>query len=850
VNVSSPVLVRQFVTSSRSFVATALGVLLLAGPSTGRAQAASPETPATRAVRTEGPILLDGRDDDAVWRVAPVTDDFHQFAPAEAAPARFRTAFQVAYDDRMLYVFVRMYDPHPDSLVALLSRRDVRTPSEWIKVVIDGYHDRRSGMQFMVNPVGVKRDANITNDVVEDGAWDAVWDAATRIDSLGWTAEYAIPFSQLRFQPGEALVFGFGVWRDDVRHGERDSWPVYRPSRQTFASQLGDLVGIEGIGGQRRLEVMPYVVTKNVTQPIAGGGWRHPQQQAAGLDFKAGLGPNITLDATLNPDFGQVEADPAVLNLSAFEIRFEERRPFFQEGGNLFRCGGPCEGIFYTRRLGRAPQLRGAVTDPVASTIDAAAKLTGRLPNGLQFGLVGVSSAREVGASGTTIEPRTRAVVARVIQDFREGRSQIGTMLTGLVRDLDDVTRPLLRRDAYTALFQGYHRFAERWEVSGYAGRVLTHGSETAMARTQLSSVHYAQRPGGELAFDPTRTSLTGGSTSASIRRYAGRVRWETTTRYAEPGTELNDLGLVVLVNDAMLRNQLSLVSVRPSSWYRRGQLTFSTEQHWTTGGLPSGASVAVRGNGELTNFWGIESYATAWNLGETYCISCARGGPALRVSPSALMTVGVGGDIRKALRPEVGLTVSGGDEGRSWQATIEGGVNGRIGTRTSLEFGVQYERRRNDTQPYANYGAALSDTTHFTFARLDQTTLAMVARANVTVTPTLSLQLYAQPFVASGAFADWRELADPTAPVYADRFRPFARAGSSLQGYNAKQFNSTMVLRWEYRLGSTLFLVWQQGRADGRDPGTFEVTRDLRRLFATHPDNTVLVKFSYWMTP
>jgi hypothetical protein len=827
-----------------------LGVLLLGLLGSGVSAAQAVSVAAARAVRTESPVVLDGRDADPIWRTAPVTDDFHQFAPAEAAPARFRTAFQVAYDDRMLYVFLRMYDPHPDSLIALLSRRDVRTPSEWIKVVIDGYHDRRSGMQFMVNPAGVKRDANITNDVVEDGAWDAVWDASTRIDSLGWTAEYAIPFSQLRFPPSEVLTFGFGIWRDDVRHGERDSWPVYRPSLQTFASQLGDLVGIEGIGGQRRLEVMPYVVTKNVTQPVAGGGWRHPQQQAAGLDVKAGLGPNITLDATLNPDFGQVEADPAVLNLSAFEIRFEERRPFFQEGGNLFRCGGPCEGIFYTRRLGRAPQLRSAITDPLASTIDAAAKLTGRLPSGLQFGLVGVSSAREVGASGTTIEPRTRAVVARVIQDFREGRSQIGTMITGLTRDLDEATRSVLRRDAYTVLVQGYHRFAERWEVSGYAGRTATRGSEAAIARTQLSSVHYAQRPGGELVYDPTRTSLSGGVTSASIRRYAGRVRWETTTRFAEPGTELNDMGLVVLVNDASIRNNLSFVSVRPSAWYRRAQLTFSSEQHWTSGGLPSGASVAMRSGGEFTNFWNYELYATTWNLGRSYCISCARGGPALRVSPGALLTVGLGGDLRKAIRPEAGVTVSRGDDGRSWHTQVEGGVNGRIGTRSSVELGLSYERRRNDTQPYANYGSPLSDTTHYTFARLDQTTLAVVARANVTLTPTLSLQFYAQPFVASGAFSDWREIADPDAAAYADRFASFSRVGSALQGYNAKQFNSNVVLRWEYRLGSTLFLVWQQGRADGRNPGTFDAGRDLRSLFATHPDNTLLLKFSYWFTP
>ena len=460
----------------RSTRLLAVAALLASAVSTAATQGTPPSTgrvdvPTTRAVRSAEPVRVDGRDDDAVWAMAPVTDDFRQFTPNEAGPSRNRTTVRVAYDDRTLFVFVRAYDPHPDSLVSLLSRRDVRTPSEWIKVLVDGFHDRRNALQFMVSPGGVKRDGTVFSDSQEEVAWDGVWDAGTQIDSLGWTAEFAIPFSQLRYSPSESLVFGFGIWRDDARHGERDAWPVYRPSRQTIASQLGDLVGIEGIGRNRRIEVMPYVVSKNVSEPAPAGGWNHPQQQSAGLDLKVGLTSNITLDATINPDFGQVEADPAVLNLSAFEVRFEERRPFFQEGGSLFRCGGPCEGIFYTRRVGRSPQLRSSARDPGTTTIQAAAKVTGRLAGGAQFGFVAVSSAREVGVSGQTIEPQTTTLVGRFVQDFRGGRSQLGTMVTSLVRDLDPATESLLRKDAYTLLLQGYHRFADRWEVSGYSGQ-------------------------------------------------------------------------------------------------------------------------------------------------------------------------------------------------------------------------------------------------------------------------------------------------------------------------------------------------------------------------------------------
>lgn len=793
-------------------------------------------------------MFIDGRDAEGVWAHAPVTSEFYQFAPAEAAPARFRTEFAVAYDDRTLYVLVRAFDPRPDSLVALLSRRDIRTPSEWIKVVIDGFHDRRSALQFMVNPAGVKRDGTVFSDNGEDLAWDGVWDVGVQVDSAGWTAEFAIPFSQLRFNVGEAPVFGFGIWRDVARYGERDAWPVYRPSRQTFASQLGDLVGIEGIGRNRRLEVMPYFVSKNITEPIPGG-WAHPMVQSMGLDLKAGLTPNITLDATVNPDFGQVEADPALINLSAFEVRFDERRPFFLEGTNLFRCGGSCEGIFYSRRVGRTPQLRAAPTDARFGRIQAAGKLTGRLQGGAQFGVVAVSSAREVGASGRTIEPQTTTFVGRFVQDFRGGRSQLGTMVTALQRNLDGDTQDFLRRDAYTLLMQGYHRFAERWEFSGYAGRSTTRGSEAAIARTQLSSVHFLQRPDHELRYDPTRTSMNGGVTSLSLRRFAGRVRWETTTRYAEAGTELNDLGFVTLVNDAMVRNQLVLVALRPGLWHRRVNAVLSSENHWTTGGLPTGAQVQLHGSAEFKNFWGSSFTYTASQLGPTHCVSCARGGPALRLSPAHRVALTFDGDARKPVIPELDLVFSTADEGRSWSREAEVGVEARIGSRTSFEIATGYERRVLDAQWVANAGSTLSDTAHFTFARLAQDQLDITARANVTLSPTLSVQVYAQPFIASGDYSDWRELADPRAKAYAARYTPYG-GGADPGGFNSKQFNSNVVMRWEYQPGSVFFVVWQQGRFDTRDAGSFEPARDLRNLFGTHPDNTILVKLSYWFNP
>ncbi len=833
-------------------------VACLSAPDPARAQASLPVDQTARAVRTAEAIRLDGRDDDAVWRTAPISDEFFEFSPAEAGVARFRTTVQVAYDDRTLYVYVRAFDPRPDSLVMLLSRRDVRTPSEWIKVVIDGFHDRRTALQFMVNPAGVKRDATVYNDVSEDNAWDGVWDVAVQVDSLGWAAEYAIPFSQIRYTPKDAQVFGFGVWRDIARYGERVSWPTYRSSRQTFASQLGDLVGIEGVGRNRRLEILPYFVSKNASvvdvivvppDPAPGTYYVHPMEQSAGLDIRAGLTSNITLDATFNPDFGQIEADPAVLNLSAFEIRFEERRPFFQEGINLFRCNGPCEGIFYTRRVGRAPQLRSDPRDPRFSTIQAAAKVTGRFEGGAQFGFVAASSAKEQGVNGQTIEPRTTTLVGRLVQDFRGGRSQIGTMVTVLSRDLDADTEDFLRRNASTLLLQGYHRFADRWEVSGYTGRSLAKGSEAALAATQRSSVHYFQRPDHVEEYDPTRTQMAGGVTSATIRRYAGLVRWETVGRWAEAGTELNDLGFVTLVDDAMFRNQLVVTTVKPSDWYRQANAVLSAENHWTTGGLPTGFTLQAHAAASLPNFWSVGATVNGSQLGATHCVSCARGGPALRLSPRSRVNVGVEGDGRRALVPEFDVEFATADDGRSWSSEISVGVLGRLGTRTSVELEAGLEKSVNDAQWVATYGSTLTDTAHFTFARLRQRTVVLTARTNVTLTPELSLQLYAQPFIATGAYTDWREMVDPRAVDREDRFAPWG-TGAVPAGFNELQFNSNLVLRWEYRPGSVLFLVWQQGRDGEGAPGAFDAKSDFGNLFATRPDNTILLKLSYWFNP
>lgn len=811
---------------------------------------AAPDTQTVaRAVRAASPPVIDGREADAVWRLAPAITDFRQFDPGENLPPTFRTEARIAYDDRNLYVFVRAFDPHPDSIYSLLSRRDVKTSSDQLKIIIDAYKDRRSGVELAVNPAGVKRDFSMYGDVTEDATWDGVWDVATHIDSLGWVAEFRVPLSQLRFTAKDVHEFGFGVWRDVARLNQRDAWPAYRPSRRTLVSQLGTIVGIENIGTPRRLELLPYTVTKSVPNPAALTGGDH-RELTGGLDLKAGLGSRVTVDATVNPDFGQVEADPAVLNLTAFEIRFDERRPFFQEGAGLYRCNGPCEGIFYTRRIGRTPQLRSAAADPVFTNITAAAKITGRFDNGVAFGLVNASTERVRGVSGAVIEPQTNYLVARALRELRGGRSQLGVQLTDVRRQRDVGTDPFLRRSATTLLLQGFHRFArDRWEWMAYSGANSVSGSARAIAITQRNSVHLYQRPDHEQSYDSTRTSMGGVVFSTGIKQVGGRTRYENVLRYASAGVEFNDLGFVNLVNDVMFRQQVDLRQLRPGSVFRSAFSTTSLESHWTTGGLLSAQVLSVHTSASLHNNWGGAITTSVSDFGGANCVSCARGGPALRQSSKQGIRFDIVGDPRPSVVPKVAYRIGNSDGGRSWYRGADAGVEMRVASRFSTSLTVSADEVTNDQQWIGNYGAFLSDTTRFTFARLHQHILAVTGRGNWTATPTLSLQVYAQPFVSTGTYANWRSLSSPRDSDYNARFTSFR--ATVPRGFNVKQFNSNAVLRWEYRPASTLFLVWQQGRAqDTINPGSFVPGRDVRDLFDARPLNTVLLKISYWFNP
>ncbi|MFN2571861.1 MAG: DUF5916 domain-containing protein [Gemmatimonadales bacterium] len=798
---------------------------------------ASPSATTATAQRATTPPAIDGKDEDAVWRLAQPITNFRQFQPTEDAEPSVRTEAKVAFDDRNFYVFVRAFDAHPDSIKRLLARRDVRVCCDQIKIVIDSYHDRRTGFEFAVNPGGVKRDYAIYGDgQQEDDAWDAVWEVGTQVDSLGWTAEFRIPLSQLRYPHATTNTFGFAIWRDIDRHGgERMGWPLYRQSRRGFSSQLGDIVGLAGLAAPRRLEVSPYAVVKN--EPAAG--FQRDQQYDAGADVKFGITSNITVDATVNPDFGQVEADPSVVNLTSFETFYQERRPFFVEGTGIFNFAVDCsivncsgEGLFYSRRIGHDP-----------SRILGAAKITGRLPGGLTVGAVeGVT--RRATISGATVEPLTNYGIVRLSQDFRNGQSGIGFMATAVTRNADVATDTLLHRGAYVGAVDFRHRFhGGTYELSGSFDLSTVQGSQKTIAGTQLNSTHNYQRPDDRIRFDSTRTSLSGGAQEILFGRQAGFIQHQKSYLRRSPGFEINDLGFLFLADQQNWANWASLNWTKPTKLFQRAFWNFNWWQSWTTGGLPTDRSVNTNAHVTLNNQWSVHFGGTLANLGDVFCDCGARGGPAYRRSRAIYPWIGFVGDQRGAIQPIMFINYGKGDDGHSTSFNINPEIDLRVSSQFSGSVSVSATHNINDAQDRSPEG------THYRFAHIDQQTLSMAFRMDYTATRTLTFQVYAQPFVSKARWSNLRELsATPRATAYADRYQPYA--GTMPLDFNRKFFNSNVVVRWEYRPGSTLFLVWNQGRADLEDVmGTRTVTGDFKRLFNSYPSNTFLIKASYWLS-
>jgi len=803
------------------------------------------------------PIVLDGDLSDPAWQQATPITAFVQREPLEGAPGTMRTEARVAFDATAIYVSVHAYDPDPTRIMGFLTRRDAESSSDWVHVLIDSYHDRRTAYQFGVNPVGVKQDSYWFNDSNSDDSWDAVWEVVSRRDKDGWCAEFRIPFSQLRFSRGGDGVLGFAVMRNVARLNETTTWPLLSKNASGFVSSFGELSGVAIGSASKRLELVPYVVGEIGTTPLDAG---NPLQNSpdhdvsAGVDLKYAVTPALNLTATINPDFGQVEADPAVVNLSAFETFFSEKRPFFIEGSGTYQFECRDCSLFYSRRIGRAP--RGAPTigsdefmvNPVQTTILGASKLTGRV-GAFSVGALAAATQEEHAdiAFGSlrrseVIEPRAFYSVSRARREFSD-QSSLGFIFTTTNRDLKESVA-FLPESAVTGGIDYDWRIGKRWGLNGYWAGSSVNGSALAIDALQRNNVHSFQRPDADhVEVDPFAETLRGHSGMASFGKIAGdHTRMNVNVAYKSPGFEVNDLGFQQRADVITQNGWFQFRRTTPGKYTRERFLNFNQWSAFNYAGdrLETGGNVNV--NWQFQNLWraggGINGNA------QTFDDRLTRGGPGGYTPPNVNSWQWFNTNDRRVLSMRWDSGFGGDGHGRFYE--LEPRVVIRPVSSFSTEVGFRYSENTRDAQWVAEVPDV--DGPHYVFGRLEQATHALTLRVNYTMTPNLSLQLYGQPFVSAGHYVNYKELVDGRAERYEDRYAPYAYAGNA--DFNVLSFRTTNVLRWEYRPGSSLFVVWQQGREGQGEPGRFSYRNDYSSLFSTPASNTLLIKFAYWMNP
>ena len=755
------------------------------------------QRPAAQAVARTAQIVIDGRLGDEGWRDAPVIGDFKQQQPDEGLAPTQRTELRIVYDEDGLFVAARMFDSEgPGGVRKQLVRRDqllLDVASDKIAIVLDPYRDRQTSVWFELNPLGVKGDQ-----LNGEPAFDPVWEGASRIDSLGWTAEFRIPLSQLRFPRDSVQTWGFQAWRTLARRNETSMWAFWRRNEPGGAGYFGTIGGLAFSTQPRKLELLPYVVAKSTfALPPAGDPFRSRRETTTriGGDLRYNLRSNFTLDATVNPDFGQVEVDPAVVNLSAFETTFQEKRPFFVANSSAFAfgnvecffCGSPAGlGVFYSRRIGRAPQLGGLVQSgnhadiPDASTIAGAAKITGRTRSGLSVALLEALTnsveARYVprAAPGSEVlsrdvEPRTNYFVGRVRQDLRRGDTRIGLITTLTNRMMPDTAHASrLRRRAGVVGADVQHYWSERgYSFVAQVAISEVVGDTGAIRRTQQTSTHYFQRPDRtathdglfDFGYDPSRTSLRGYGLYTRLAKESGDWRFETAQNWKSPGFEVNDVAAVTRTDYKWMQGSVMRAWTRPGAWYRTAAMVLSAQQQFNYDGDRTDLRGSVLGEVTLLNYLSARAFVTRHP--PTYDPYRTRGGVIVQDGGYTDFSATFSGDNRKRI---------------GWSARAQGGPNiadgggyvtGSVSLVVKPADNVRFTVGPNylwdvDARAFVtNVGDATA--TQFAglrsvFARLEQRNLSMATRLDATFTPRLTLELFAQPLIASGRYRDLQE--------------------------------------------------------------------------------------------
>jgi hypothetical protein len=871
-----------------------LAVHSVAVPQAAARPAGDPQGREVPARRVTEPLRIDGVLEETVWQGSGA-GGFIQRNPLDGQPATEATEVWVAYDDKALYVAARLHDGQPGKIVGLLGRRDDELDSDWFTFAVDPYLDQRSGYSFSVNPAGSLIDRTLYNDEWSDDTWDGVWESAARVDGQGWTVEMRIPYDQLRFPAKDEYVWGVNFKRTIQRKNEQDLFAWVPKEENGFVSRFARLTGIRGIHPGRHFEAVPYGVGKLALRPREEGNPFRDGSDLfanAGVDFKYGLRSNLTLDLSLNPDFGQVEVDPAEVNLSVFETYYSEKRPFFIEGANTFSFGfggansnfgfnwGNPE-FFYSRRVGAAPQgsaaSDGYADYPEMTTILGAAKLSGKVAGNWNVGFLNVVTAREYAAVDTggvrsrqEVEPFSDYAVLRVQKEFQQGRQGLGFIATGVFRDLGGGgLGGILSRRALTLGADGWLQLGktQAWALTGWLGASRVAGSREYIADLQRSPLHYFQRPdAGHLALDADATSLSGWAGRLALNRQKGNLIFNAALGAVSPGFEINDLGFQWRGDYVNSHLVVGYQWLHPGKIFRDASLMVAAARGWDFGGTSIMANYFLFSSWSFLNYWG--GGLELGYLDACFDKEATRGGPLLRQPPGYFVDFNLYSDSRKPLVFSVYGEVARRRDGTT---DFEIGPELRWKPRSNLSLSLhpEIELVKTYRQWVANVDDPLMTATfgrRHLFSFLDEKILSAEIRLNWIFSPRISLQAFLQPLIAVGAYSAFKELARPATRafnLYGENGSTIGHAGGNYvvdpdgsgpapefsfpdPDFNFKSLRGTVVFRWEYRPGSILYFVWTQNRQDFANPGDFDFGRDLGDLVAARGDNVFMLKATY----
>ncbi len=837
------------------------------------------------AERTETAPRVDGRLDDACWQQGAWEGGFIMGSPAEGAPPSQPSAFRIMYDYSNLYVAYKCYDSEPEKIRVISNLRD-KYSGDIVGIAIDGFDDDKTALELNLTAAGQKIDTKLTGDRVFDIGWNAVWEGASALSDSGWTAEMKIPLSQLRYFNVEEQKWGLMIWRRLDRNQEDSFWQVIPKNATSMVYLFGELNGIKDIKRARQLEISPYISTKlipanNLTR--LPGQTYNPFVFGGGLDSKAGISSNFILDLSINPDFGQVEADPSELNLTSYETFFAEKRPFFLEGKDIFTFDLAGSQLFYSRRIGQAPRynpvldINERINTPLQSTILGAAKLTGKTTDGLSVGVIEVVTGQEealISSSDTSyrkkVSPLSSYFVGRIKKEYNKATTIVGGMFTSSNKFIggSDMSGQL-----YTNSYTGGLDFIHYMKGKTYYAESKfifssIDGSDESMYRLQMENVHRFQRPdAGHLLLDNGLNRMTGTGGSFSFGKKSGsNWRFDLNSSWLSPMLDLNDAGYIRLADMISQGSSVSYVTITPKGIFRTYTVGVDQNASWSFGGEPIDLKTRLFFNSQFSNMWNLNSYLRR-NF-SSYDPRILRGGSALMSNPFYTFFVNASTANAKDLQLTLTYQNDRNEHDLLKYSNISASLRWFLMKKLMLTGTAAYSDMFQKQQ-YVLSKTSLAEPAYL-FGDLKNKTVEITLKPGIFFTNELSLEYYASVFLSTGNYSDFKRVLDPHSRDYSSRFYIYSdpeidynatdnsySVNDVTQGaynfnnpdFNFGQFRSNLVLRWEYNPGSIFYLVWTHDQTNQVQTGRMSQSENLSDLFGTIARDVFMVKFNFWFS-